>query len=91
MELSEKRKLRVPPAVVTNLVYLNILIILTLLFSTLGLHYFLRPKGQPVTFSANEGGKTKDIGIMAWWEMDIALARCLLDEGIPFLKRRNNP
>ena len=89
--MPEQRKLRVPPAVVTNLVYLNLLIILTLLFSTLGLHYFLRPKVQPVTVSANGDVKPKDHGIMAWWEMDINLARRLLNEGIPFLKRRNNP
>ncbi|NLW55120.1 MAG: hypothetical protein GX050_00620 [Firmicutes bacterium] len=87
--MTEKRRLRVPPAVFTNFIYLNLLIILSLLFSSLGLHFFLRPKSQPVTYGPKE--RPKDPGIMAWWEMDLDLAHRLLNEGIPFLKRRNNP
>lgn len=84
-----KRGRRVPPAVVTNFICLNLLIILSLLFSTFGLHFFLRPKGQPVT--SGPRGKPREQGIMARWEMDLELARRILSEGIPFLKRRNNP
>jgi len=38
---------KIPPVVVKNFLYLNLLIILTLTFSAFGLHYFLRPKALP--------------------------------------------
>lgn len=90
-EIGRAFKERVPYAVFKNLLYLNLLIILTLLFSTLGLNYFLRPKALPAISGKDRREEIESAGFLAGWKMDTNLARKLIYQGIPILKRRNNP
>ena len=83
--------LKVPLGVVRNLFYLNLLIFLLLVFSALGLHYFLRPKAMPVLAPTVEGRDRPAAGILGNWEIDSGRARRLLIEGMPILKRSDNP
>lgn len=84
--------LTIPRAVFANFFRLNLLIILVVLFTALGVKYFLRPKAVPAStgglerFTKIGGGE-----IFGLWEMDISMARSLLHQGIPLLKVRNNP
>lgn len=84
-------KLRIPRLVVNYLLYLNLLIILMLFFSSLGLNFFLRPKAYPATSSKNRKESTGGAGILDLWEMDTNRARRILEQGIPMIKKRNNP
>lgn len=82
---------KIPPLVVKNFLYLNLLIILTLTFSAFGLHYFLRPKALPTFARTGERDERASRGVMVFWEIETARARRILYEGMPILKRRYNP
>ena len=88
---AKRRPVRIPPVVVKNFLCLNLLIILTLVFSAFGLHYFLRPKALPTFVRTGARGEKTNHGVMAFWEIETERARRLLFEGMPILKRRYNP
>ncbi|HEY8391398.1 MAG TPA: hypothetical protein VIL83_01550 [Capillibacterium sp.] len=83
--------LGIPPGVVKNLLFLNLLICLTLLFTAFGLHYFLRPRALPTLAGAAGGESASTAGILSWWELETGRAVRLLLEGLPILKRNANP
>ena len=83
-------KARIPPVVMKNFLYLNLLIFLILVFSALGLHYFLRPRAFPALADAAMD-RNRPAGIMVFWEIESVQARRILFEGLPILKRSYNP
>ncbi|HBL37232.1 MAG TPA: hypothetical protein DD734_04105 [Firmicutes bacterium] len=83
-------KTKIPPAVVKNFLFLNLLVGVTLVVSALGLHYFLRPRAIPA-LARPPGGEQKPIRIMGFWEIETVTARRLLFEGMPILKHHHNP
>ncbi|NLW59436.1 MAG: hypothetical protein GX073_03725 [Firmicutes bacterium] len=87
----KRRPVKIPPVVIKNFFCLNLLIILTLTFSAIGLHYFLRPKAHPVLARPGERDGRAGRGVMVFWEMETARARRILFEGLPILKRCYNP
>ncbi|NLM36751.1 MAG: hypothetical protein GX202_01330 [Firmicutes bacterium] len=88
---ADRRPARIPPVVVKNFFCLNLLIILALVFTALGLHYFLRPKAYPAL--ARTGGRPEQAshGVMVFWEIETDRAKRLLFEGMLILKRRYKP
>ncbi len=81
----------VPPGVLKNLLFLNLLILLALLFTAFGLHYFLRPRALPTLAGATGGKGPSAVGILSFWELETGRAIKLLLEGIPIIKRSFNP
>lgn len=73
------------------------LILLVVMIAVMGLRYFARP--VPPSVPAMTGGsddweKFVNVGggeIIGLWEMDVGMGRSLLHQGIPLLKKRNNP
>lgn len=87
----KKRPVGIPPLVIKNFLFLNLLILVTLVFSAVGLHYFLRPKVLPTLAFSGGSGERPKAGVLVFWELETGRARRLLFEGIPILKHRFNP
>ncbi|HHT49002.1 MAG TPA: hypothetical protein GXZ98_06890 [Firmicutes bacterium] len=80
----------VPAVVVKNFFFLNLLLFLTLVFSTFGLHFFLRPRALPTLARTTGSAERPKRGVMALWELETARAKRLLFEGLPILLRRSD-
>ena len=94
MTLRRKKRpagLGIPPGVMKNFLFLNLLIFLTLLVTAFGLHYFLRPRALPTLAGAAGGERSSTAGVLMFWELETGRAIRLLFEGLPILKRSFNP
>lgn len=83
----------VPWKAVKNLLLFQGLLVAVVIVAALGLRLWTRPASTPA-IAGSEWQKVVDVGggeIFGLWEMDVGVARSLLHQGIPLLKKRNNP
>lgn len=88
----------IPREAVKYFVLYQGLILVVIIIAVTGLRFWARPAAAP-TVPAMAGGsddweKFVNVGggeIFGLWEMDVGMGRSLLHQGIPFLKKRNNP
>jgi len=81
----------IPRAVVVNLIKLNLLLLLVVVCTVLGLRLHLEPRAWPVTTNGEITPGDGDPAIHTLWTMETGAARNLLHQGIPLLKVRNGP
>lgn len=73
------------------------LILVVMIVAIIGLRFWTRPMEPAIPAMAgghSDWEKVVNVGggeIFGLWEMDVGMARSLLHQGIPLLKKRNNP